>query len=333
VLSLAVLGSLVFAGTDAGICRSSDNGASWNAIDSGMPDQPLIHSCAVFGSQVFAGTHSHGVFLSKDSGATWTAVDSGMPAATSVYSLTVSGGRVVAGTWGAGIFLLPGSQFQWIASNAGLSGSVTSGYVLSLASSGTNVCAGIGSGAYVSADGGVHWAGSNPSQIQSDVNGLAATGNDVFAATYSSGVFHSTDNGITLTAISEGLPLTNSQGLCVAVKGPYVFLGSGNTGVWRRPLSEVSPGGVRNEFRTKAKTGELSFGSDHVLRYELGSESFVSVTLHDVKGRVLCAVINRKQGAGRYSLPLNLENFPSGTYVLGFISDDFISQRRIVVCR
>jgi hypothetical protein len=298
-----------------------------------MPDRSLIHSLTVLGTNVYAGTHSHGVFLSKDSGTTWTAVDSGLPATTSVYSLVASGGQVVAGTWGAGIYRVSTNQAVWSAANSGLPANATAGYVLSLAASGANIVAGIGSAMYASADQGNHWTISTAPQVGSSVNGLAATANDFFAATYSSGVFHSGGNGLSWASISVGLPQTNSQGMCVAVKAPYLFLGSGNTGVWRRPLSEISAGGVRNEFRANAKTGELSFGSDHVLRYVLGNESFVSVKVHDLKGCVVFAVINSNHSAGRYSLRLNLENFPSGTYLLGFNSGDFASKRRIVLCR
>lgn len=171
VLSLSVMPGLVFAGTDAGVCRSGDKGASWQAADSGMPKGILIHSIKVGAVTVYAGTDSHGIFSSVDYGATWSAMDYGLPTATSVYSLTASDGNVLAGTRGAGIFYLSGPG--WTVSNAGLPATATAGYVLSLASyGGYNFVAGIGSGVYVSDDGGLHWTSTTPSTMQSDVNGL-----------------------------------------------------------------------------------------------------------------------------------------------------------------
>jgi hypothetical protein len=331
VLSLAVMGSLVFAGTDGGVCRSSDNGTSWKAIDSGLPDRSLIHSLTVSGTKVYAGTHSHGVFLSVDSGATWTA-DSGLPATTSVYSLAVNGKLIFAGTWGAGVFRLSNDQTAWVAANSGLPANATVAYVLSLAATGAGVAAGIGSAIYTSADQGSHWTISATPLIGSPVNGLAATANDLFAATYSSGVFHSGNNGLSWASTSEGLPPTNSQGMCLAVNRPFLFLGTGNSGVWRRPLSEISAA-VRNDVRAKAGAVEMEVGRNGILSYRLPRESEVSLKLFDLKGRLQWVAIDKRQPAGRYSLPITRESFPIGTYLLQCTLDGLALQRNLIICR
>jgi ligand-binding sensor domain-containing protein len=52
-----------------------------------------------------------------------------------------------------------------------------------------------------------------------------------------SGVFLSTNNGTSWTAVNSGLP--NADVNCLAVSGGNIFAGTNGFGVWRRPLSEV----------------------------------------------------------------------------------------------
>ncbi|MBK7032468.1 MAG: hypothetical protein IPH49_04205 [Ignavibacteria bacterium] len=62
VLSLAVSGSNLFAGTDGGgVFRSTNNGTSWTPVNTGLT-KTIVRSLAVSGTDLFAGTEV-GVFL------------------------------------------------------------------------------------------------------------------------------------------------------------------------------------------------------------------------------------------------------------------------------
>ena len=142
VYSLAVSGSYLFAGTNAGITdpgitgqagprlagvwrslpsirlpfpavtflpermpgiyRSGDNGASWTTVGGSLA-VTSVYSFAVSGGYLFAGTENSGVYRSGDNGASWTTVG-GSLAVTSVYSLAVSGGYLFAGTENSGVY-------------------------------------------------------------------------------------------------------------------------------------------------------------------------------------------------------------------------------------
>ena len=77
--SILASGSNLFAGTSAGIFRSSDGGATWAA--SGL-EGLNIQTFAVHGSSVFAGTSGNGVSFSTDGGESWTAINNGLTATT-----------------------------------------------------------------------------------------------------------------------------------------------------------------------------------------------------------------------------------------------------------
>jgi hypothetical protein len=72
VFAFSIVGSNIFTGTGAGahgggtqgygIFLSTNNGGSWNAVNTGLPASTEIWSLAVSGSYLLAGTSSHGVW-------------------------------------------------------------------------------------------------------------------------------------------------------------------------------------------------------------------------------------------------------------------------------
>ncbi len=110
--AIVVSGTDVFVGTgfplfgihDAGgVFRTTNDGASWSAVNSGLADM-VVSSLAAFpasngitGTYLFAGTLCGGVFRSTDNGQSWIAT--GLTSAF-VRSFAVSGTYLFAGTPG-----------------------------------------------------------------------------------------------------------------------------------------------------------------------------------------------------------------------------------------
>ena len=69
IYTLAVSESVLFAGTDSGVFRSTDNGVSWAPCDSGLL-KTQARIIEVNGSNLLAGM-SNGLFLSTDNGISW----------------------------------------------------------------------------------------------------------------------------------------------------------------------------------------------------------------------------------------------------------------------
>lgn len=317
VLALAVMDNLVFAGTDEGVYRSSDNGTSWKAIDSGLPDRALVHSIAVSGTSVYAGTHAQGVFISVDSGATWTAINSGLPATTSVYSLFARGNQVIAGTWGAGIFRSANNGTTWTAANSGLPASAIGGYAFSLVSCGADLFSAIGSGIYSSHDNGASWSPAGSSLIFSDVYSLIASEPDLFAATYSDGVFYSADYGLSWKAINTGLPV-NNQGQCLLTSGAYLFFGTGNNGVFRRPLAEISSIKSPMTSRSKFSFKVVLIGRFHRImsvEFSLPRSQTVSILMNSMTGSKISVLADGHFDAGAHRISYNVATGP-GCYMV-----------------
>ena len=95
----------------------------------------------------------------------------------------------------------PKSDAQWVQTN-GPGG----GHVSSFVASGTNLFAGtLGGGVFLSTNSGTSWTAANTGLTQFDVNALAVSGTNLFAAT-DGGVFLSTNNGTNWVSVSTGLP-------------------------------------------------------------------------------------------------------------------------------
>ena len=64
VYCIAINDTNIFAGTyGEGIFMSTDNGASWNAMNTGIGGNTYIESFAISGQKIFAGTYGGGVFI------------------------------------------------------------------------------------------------------------------------------------------------------------------------------------------------------------------------------------------------------------------------------
>ena len=71
--------STIYAGGDGVVFKSTDGGASWSALSSGI-GAAFVNVLAVDSSnpaRIYAGTYG-GVFKTVDGGASWTAAGSGL---------------------------------------------------------------------------------------------------------------------------------------------------------------------------------------------------------------------------------------------------------------
>jgi hypothetical protein len=227
-------------------------------VQSGV-DSSYVVSITVSGSNLFAGTDSHGIFLSTDNGTSWAAVNSGLTLSLNSFkSLVVSGTNLFAGS-SIGLYRSTNSGTNWTQINS-LVGSVPC-----LAVSGTNLFAGTDvfgggtayGGVYRSTNNGTSWTQTNSGLTSTSISSLVIStngigGTNLFAGT-DSGVFLSTNNGTSWASANTGL--TSLRVLCFVVAGANLYVGTDNL--------NGAPGGVylsTTNGSTWTKTG-LASGS------------------------------------------------------------------------
>jgi hypothetical protein len=108
-------GSHIFAGTHAnGVFMSSDSGASWAAVNTGLTSMDLV-ALAPYGRNIFAGSSTGLVFLSTNYGTNWSSVSTGLPGKY-IRELAVdpgsggSGATLIAALLGGGVWRRPLSE-------------------------------------------------------------------------------------------------------------------------------------------------------------------------------------------------------------------------------
>jgi len=116
-----------FRDVHAGVYKSTDGGANWNAVNNGLPP---IHSGSIpvsvltidpkYPATLYAGTYN-GVFKSTNGGASWTAANSGLTEnITSLAIDPLNTNTLYAGTSYRGVFKSADAGSTWSAVNPGL---------------------------------------------------------------------------------------------------------------------------------------------------------------------------------------------------------------------
>jgi hypothetical protein len=177
VLSLAVSGTNLFAGTDSGAYLSTNNGTSWILV------APIkVYSLAVNGTNVFAGTLGS-VFFSTDNGASWNQKNYGLPISNVVAALTISGTNIFAGTIGGGLFVSTNNGTDW--TQIGTNGN----YYYSFTVGGNDIFGGASLGVNHITKNVNNWAAISIGLWDFYIYSLAFDGTNIYAGTNKAGVW------------------------------------------------------------------------------------------------------------------------------------------------
>ena len=221
VWSLAASGTFLFAATDHGVCRSTDNGLTWTTYK--LPQS--IRSLAVLGTTLFAGAHG-GIYRSTDNGSVWTLASNKGMSWVDIAALCPLGKNLFAGTI-EGIFRSTDGGETWVSMSAGL----PSTRVTELLAVGSMLFAstsGAGGGVFRSEDSGATWREMDSGLTDSDVYTLVADGTTLFAGTSGGRVFRSADNGAQWT----GTQVSYTSVISLAVGRSAIFAGTSGAGVF-----------------------------------------------------------------------------------------------------
>ncbi len=218
----------IYAGTQDGVFRSQDNGATWASLNEGLTHRSVI-SIAVDPSDsriIYAGTEGGGLFKSTDAGGSWTAKNEGLRPrgqrfwAISVWSVAIDPARpsqiysgvesVMASTpqpdFPGGIFKTVDGGETWQAV-IGFPLTRVSAIAIDPQNPSTLYAGTFRCGVMKSSNNGETWM-PLPTPQDLDVRALRIDSGEtstIYAASLKSGVFRSKDAGLSWKALDSGL--------------------------------------------------------------------------------------------------------------------------------
>ena len=288
-------GSDIFAGTGSGIYLSTDNGTNWNAVNNGLPDNSIVTSMAISGSNIFAEVTYQGVYISSDNGLNWTSANNGLP--ITIECLLANGNNIFAGTEN-GIYLSTDNGTNWTAMNNGF---MNIPVVYSLLSFGNNIFAGgtafSGRGIFLSTDNGTNWtAVNNGLPDATGIYSMAVMNNTLIGSTRNFGIFRRLLSEMVLTDIKN-----NQSNL------PSNFT-----------LQQNYPN---------------PFNPSTTIIYEIRSESKVKLVIYNIMGEKVAELVNAFQKPGKYSVKWNAKDFACGVYIYQIKSNEFTQSKKLILLK
>ena len=240
--SLLNIHDTIVSGTHSdGIYGTINNGNAWRKIGTRNNKDTLSNAnvYALFNPApniILAGTCGDGLYRSADNGRTWKHIIAGLPYTQfgnyeCDYSFTRSGPNILLATTN-GIYYSTNNGLTWNASN--LNGDRISAF--SIAANGNVAVAGVAegvfpfqSGIHRSTNNGVTW--TFVQNFFDDIIALASDGIDHFYGGGFFGNYRSINNGLSFSAIGNGIP-PNTGGFAIKVIGTNnVFIGN-NEGIY-----------------------------------------------------------------------------------------------------
>ena len=222
--------SHLFVGAgDDGIFRTSDDGESWENVNTGLFNCKIIAIAASDEKIIAGGTagSQSNLFYSTNFGTSWTAINTTYSNKT-IFSLAVLDTIIFAGT-PQGIFRVIKNGIRWIAEDAGL----MDRKIYRLERSVMKLFAGTDSGIFYTVDNGLNWTRTDSILNNHSIYSLSVCGKNIIAGTDDSGVYVSNTMGETWSHLGS----INVNVYAVIGCGPDLLIGtthgayySGNNG-------------------------------------------------------------------------------------------------------
>ena len=240
----AVIGvgeDLFAAANGSGVFRSTNDGARWTLVDSGLFTKSVT-VLAQYNGILYAGT-GNGIFVSSNNGTTWIYPNiDGQEVDGKIFAMI--GKNEIAQSQG-NLFYSSDNGADWYDAFTGPPQTT----INALSVIGGNAYVATNDGVWVTTDSGFDWnqtVGGGLVDTET-ITTMLASGTTLFAGTNHGGILMSFDSAASWSSIDSGFPVGGIV-TSLAIEDSILYAGTNDTGIWRHSLSKAvtAPSGIVN---------------------------------------------------------------------------------------
>ena len=220
--ALSPNGSQIIACGDGGILKSTDNGLTWSAVSGTAAGASFFAVAASSTTMVATSNNGNGIYRSTDNGNTWSVTGATSSNFTSVA--VNSSGLFVAGNTSTGVWVSSNQGQTWTRSTGRGSGWA---YGLGVGANNRFILLDYNNGLYYSDNPSTTWTASS-SSVSSPLGFYKVNDNLLLVGTAGSGIYKSTDNGVTWSQTSANSGTYGG----INMSGANLVAASDYQGIW-----------------------------------------------------------------------------------------------------
>jgi hypothetical protein len=123
----------------------------------------------------------------------------------------------------------------------------------------------------------------------------------------------------------------------------YVFIFNHLTNAWKFSMNAMGENLKKQSGGEGADLIPAEYGLDQnypnpfnpstTINYQLPEKNHVSLKVYDILGNLVTTLVNQEMDAGYYTVNWNAVNLASGVYIYRFVSDSFISSKKLILMK
>ncbi|MFC2131852.1 T9SS type A sorting domain-containing protein [Bacteroidota bacterium] len=307
----------IFAVSDwDGICRSTDNGATWETelIPEYKEAYDIIYSQ---NGEMFASVKDGGVYKSTDNGINWVDFNSGLD--ERAYRLASNGMFVYAVSYNEYIYKSSIQVPEWEELDPEVGEKTFS--CIAIGDNGEILAGTYENGIYKSNDLGESWDGINEGMETAKISNIYVNEGNLYTCVFGDGVHLSDDIGNSWEDFNEGfeeLYFKDVFSLAFTDDG-YIYASAFKTqrgqGLFKREMPTV---GIEENMidNINLRIYPNPVSDNTCIDISLTESSNVLVELFDLTGRKIIDIHKGYFDAGNYRIPYDCSELSSGSYIL-----------------
>lgn len=332
----------IFLGTQGqGLLRSTDNGATWLSISSGISDGEVRDVAIGPGGIIYAGTFTAGMFRSTDDGGTWISINAGLPE-KDIASITVTNtGRVLVGIKKSnGVYKSDDNGNSWTLTGMPRTSRVDNFIVKgdgALFADANEPSDGI----YRSTDNGDSWRriGFAGKTIGIHPQSVDAKGNIYVGDRTGGHIYRSSDNGDSWQEYDSGImgipigALVSPTGYGYAASSSGFFRSTSVLTSVRQSRKDSDRGFTLEQNYPNPITSHTADGNSTSISFSLDRPAHAVLKLYDLNANVLAVLVNEHKLAGTHTITFDVSFLRSGYYFYRLETEIFAKTMRMQVAR